>query len=338
MTEFPSPSSNRSPSFGLDIGQAAGTLRQNAGTLVIFAVVGALVALLYLHISSPIYKDQMIVTTVQSSESNGSRLSGLASVAGLDIRGGNSQTQFQLYLESLTSHEVAEGIAADQAIMRQLFPDRWDPDSNTWKKPKIGAVGQAIRGVKSLLGWYIVPPHTPDADDVKRFLDTSLDVTTELRTPYIATVTLQTGSPELGRTLLTVLNKMTNDHLRQQAILRAHSYINYLTNQLQTVTQSDQRTAIVNALNEQEKYAMMANSDVAYAAEMLDRPYAPPTPSAPRPLTIYLKFMLLMVSLGAVWVLSKGMLIKHISLDESPGGIGRIVRAFPRLLRGAPTQ
>jgi hypothetical protein len=69
--------------------------------------------------------------------------------------------------------------------------------------------------------------------------------------------------------------------MRERALRRAEGYISYLTAQLQKVTVSDYRQALVENLGEQEKLRMMASASVAFSSEIFSGPAISPWPTSP---------------------------------------------------------
>ena len=70
--------------------------------------------------------------------------------------------------------------------------------------------------------------------------------------------------------------------LRERAIKRTTDYIAYLSSTLAKVTVAEHRMALVQALSEQEKAAMVAKSGAPFAAEVLEEPWAGSYPSVPQ--------------------------------------------------------
>jgi uncharacterized protein involved in exopolysaccharide biosynthesis len=88
---------------------------------------------------------------------------------------------------------------------------------------------------------------------------------------------------------LTELHRAADNELRQRAIQRTTDYIAYLSNMLSKITVAEHRVALAQALSEQEKSAMIARSGSAFAADLLERPWANSDPSSPRPIQTLLK-------------------------------------------------
>ena len=86
---------------------------------------------------------------------------------------------------------------------------------------------------------------------------------------------------EFAMQLLRSLHQTADEMLRQRAIKRTTDYIAYLSGTLAKITVAEHRLAIAQALSEQEKAAMAARSGAAFAAEVLEQPWANSYPSSP---------------------------------------------------------
>lgn len=281
------------------------TLMRHWKVLAAFCVVGFFGGMYSLYHTPRVYSVQMVVTPVNATSSNvSSQISGLASLAGVNLQGSSNLNQFQLYLEDLNSREVADALARDDDYMHTLFAYEWDAKTQSWREPRVGLVTSIKMAILSGLGYPVHKWHPPDGLSVQGFLNRDLTVYQEPRHPFIATISLRTSNIPLAEMTLRKINKLADDHLRQEALARTSKYISYLTNQLQTVTLAGQRDAITTTLSDQEKYAMMANAGDSYAAQVFDRPSTTAFPVSPRPTAVYLSWIVLCWVLGAILILA----------------------------------
>lgn len=255
---------NNTISFG-DIFRAvcrkSWVIAASAGTMAACAVV-------YLHVATPEYTAEMTVVPVTSSSAPiGGQLSGLASLAGVNLSGKGEQ--IDLYREALQSRIVALEIAKDQKLMRQLYPEEWNAQTSTWQHPP-----SARHSLKSAIYWVLGMPtpqwREPDADRVERLLDDKVNVSFGPDSPITA-VSVHHPKPQVALALLVKLHETADAVLRQRAVARTGEYTTYLQGKLAEVMVADYRAALVQALADQEKQRMVAMSGLAFAAE----PFAP---------------------------------------------------------------
>src|SRR3546814_15930359 len=81
-----------------------------------------------------------------------SSMSGLASIAGIDIPGSEVVSPFTLYREGLHSRQVATTLAANPELMKVAFADQWDAAAGKWREPG-GIRRTLVNGAKSLMGF-----------------------------------------------------------------------------------------------------------------------------------------------------------------------------------------
>jgi uncharacterized protein involved in exopolysaccharide biosynthesis len=274
------------------------------------AAFGFVMAALSLQGAMYTYPVEMQVTTAQSTTSGGgsrglSQLSGLASIANLSLPSTQSEVQFQLLIDSIRSRDLANDIAKNQDIMIALYGGEWDPISETWHEPPAGTMSGIKSWIRNLLGLApTLPWHAPNGENVQGFLSTNLQVTQDPRKTYMVTLTLTSHSRDFSIRFLNLLVKTADERLRQKALERSRTYINYLTAKLNTVTVAEHRDALTQALGEQERYAMVASSGKPFAAEVFQSPWASNLPSSPSPRQVFLIRMVL----GAVGGLAFALL------------------------------
>lgn len=271
------------------------------------AVLALLWAAYQVHTAIPIYSAQMIVTPVQTTGEDTNvtaRLNGalgnLASLAGVQNPNAQTATQFRLYVDSLQSRDLGEDLARDQTLMKTLFANEWDQDTQSWREPERGLGSHLLSGIKSLLGYPPAKWQPPDGARMQQFLIYQLHVTQDVRKAYLVTISFDWYDPAFAVRFLQKVNAAADNHLRQKSLTRARQYIQYLSNKLDTVTIAEHRAAIMNSLSEQEKYEMVASSASPFAADFFDAPAASDVPVWPQPRGTYLRALLEGLLAGAV--------------------------------------
>jgi uncharacterized protein involved in exopolysaccharide biosynthesis len=248
-------------------------------TIAAATVAGLAAAILFLHLATPRHAAYLqLVPTEQSAAALSRNISGLASLAGIDLPRGQA-SQFGLALEVMKGRDVAEQIAGDERLMRRLFPAAWDATRQEWRQPS-----DALRPLKSFVKGILALPDVawtrPGAADVQRYLDKFLTLEEDQKRS-IATVALQHPDPILARDLLAALYTATDAHLRARSDGRTDAYVAYLSEKLMQVTLAEHREALASALAEQERVLMMVRSGQPFAADPLgsvtvsDRPIWP---------------------------------------------------------------
>lgn len=274
--------------------------RQSWRLILGCAAFGFVIAALSLQGAIYTYPVEMQVTTVQSTggSSGGGRslsqLSGLASLANISMPSTQNEIQFQLFVESLLSRDLANDIAKNQDIMVALYGNQWDPITETWFEPPISTLAQVKQWLRGVLGLApALPWHAPNGENIQSFLSDNLRVNQDPRKTYMVTLTLTSNSRDFSIRFLNLLVQTADERLRQKALERARVYISYLTAKLNTVTVAEHRDALTQALGEQERYAMVASSGKPFAAEVFQSPWASNLPASPSPRQAFLLWMIL---------------------------------------------
>ena len=250
-------------------------------------LVAVLWAINDLHSAPLIYQAQMQVTPAQSNGADAARLSaagGLASLAGFALPNAQGGSDFQIYLDTLQSRTMADQLAKDPALMHTLYGGEWDEATQSWHEPP-PPTGWAAKE-KSIYDFLGYPPaiwREPDGESLYGFLNFYVKIVQDPRKSYKAEIIMTYPDPKFAVQFLTRIHQTADNMLRQKAILRTKDYIAYLSNTLSKVTIAEQRVAIAQALSEQEKSAMVAQSGNAYAADLFESPWANSYPVSPTP-------------------------------------------------------
>lgn len=265
-------------------GWAVGVVRRRWP--VVLAGLGAalLSAILYLHLATYRYTAELRVTAVYSAHQLPSGLSGIASLAGINLPGDKAVTPIALYSEAMRSRDVAAAVVADPLLMRHIFADEWDAAAGRWRDPG-GLARGLLDGTKRLLGVPVQPWSPPDAADVQRHLAKNLAIIEAPRT-NVTTVAVNDPDPDMAKRLLATLNDAADRHLRERALARSGEYIAYLERKLLEVQVAEYRESLVQALSAQERTRMMASSDAPYSAEPLGAITASVRPTTPKPAVV----------------------------------------------------
>ena len=216
------------------------------------------------------------------------QLSGLASLAGIQLGGESSKLEEALAV--LRSRQFTEKFIADQQLMPQLFPSKWDAREGRW----------TVAGDK-------VPTL---ADGYKRFDKKVRSVTHDKKTNLV-TVAIEWPDPAAAASMANELIARLNAEMRERAISRTNAAVGYLQKELEATTAVDTRAAISRLMEAQINQRMYANVTQEYALRVIDRAMA----SDPKDVAKPKKVMLLALGitlgfvLGAIGVLAAPALL-----------------------------
>lgn len=287
--------------------------KQSWRLILACTAIGFVMAALSLQGANYSYPVEMQVTTVQQTGGGGggsargglAQLSGLASLANLALPSTQGEIQFQLFIESLFSRDLADDIAKNHDMMVTLYRGQWDSATKSWFEPPTDTFNGIKLWIRGLLGLAPARPwHAPNGENLHSFISDNLRLSLDPRKTYIATLTFTTGNRDLSIRFLNLLVHTADERLRRRALERAHTYINYLSSKLGTVTVAEHRDALTQAIAEQERYAMVASSDKPFAAEVFQSPWASNLPASPSPRQAYAIYMILgaLAGLGLAFI------------------------------------
>jgi len=205
-----------------------------------------------------------VVFTPVSSSSGGSRLGGLASqVGGLAAIAGLSMGEDSNKAESsavLQSQALTTRYIQQNDLLPVLFADRWDARNKQWlaskaAQPTLWTGNEAFEKIRKM------------TDDKKT---------------GILTLSITWTDPHLAAKWANDLLKMTNDYLREKAILESERHIEYLKEQAAATDVAQLRTAIYSVLESEIKNIMLAKGPGDYALKVIDPAVAPERATTPK--------------------------------------------------------
>ncbi|MGL4543317.1 MAG: Wzz/FepE/Etk N-terminal domain-containing protein [Polymorphobacter sp.] len=244
-------------------------------------------ALVYLWTATYSYTAALRVSAAQTSTARPGlgALGGLAAIAGVGTgMAGETATPFKLYLEGLTSREVATRLSRDPKLMQTVFALEWDAGAQQWREPR-----SVLRGIKTtafrLIGLPVYAWQPPNAARLQGFLASNILIDQNIKTPLV-TVSINSPDPLFATNFLTILHATNDSFLRQQSRARTEANIAYLTGKLATVSLAEYRKVLFDAIAEQEQQMMLTNSETPYAAEPFGPATASMQPTSPRPLPV----------------------------------------------------
>lgn len=286
---------NDTPKDGIDVLEMIQTVREGWLLIVVSSILCIALAIGYLHIAVYKYTASLQVTPAQQNATDRgsslpSGLGGLASLAGINVPSTGGTLQFNLYLESLKTREVADEVAKNQALMRIMFDSEWDEETQSFQRRGSGIASAILSAVFGMPPTVWTPPN---GARVQSLLREKLIIDTDPKKNYLATISFDDRNPEYAIAVLGAVNEAADGLLRRKSLVRAQVYIAYLSRQLSTTTVAEVREAITQSLGEQEKYLMMASSAAPFAAQPFAGPVASMRPTSPQP------FQIVGVAIGA---------------------------------------
>lgn len=260
------------------IGTLLARARDGWRTPVVFAAVLAVITLISLIGSKPVYRVTMSVVPAPSDQGSQAIMptSGLTTLLGLGT-GGN--INFMRYQKLLSSTVVAQRLQDKHRMLQLVFSGNWDKNRKVWVQHK------TVRDY--MLGWLLrlsnLPTWSPpDITALARYLGAQFIIVPGT-TNDIVTITMDSTDVGFAKHVMLTTHNEANQVLRDQVAVRARQQVAYLQAKLAETSIQDYRATLMAMLGTQEKMLMLTQTDASYAAEIMSPPVASPTPVAPRP-------------------------------------------------------
>ena len=272
-----------------------------------FAAAGLGFGIILLNVITATYTTELKVTPASSSTGKlGSKFGGvgnLAALAGVTLGpSSTSATPFELYLDRLKSLELANELANDPVIMTTIFARDWDQSRKSWKKPSL--MHSIIMNLKTFLGRPKRVSRAPNGARLQTYLEEEISIKRSREGAPIVTITFEHENPKFAVYLLSKMDKLADNRIREKDLARATKYSAYWSSRLETAVVTELRKALSEALIEQERSIMMSSSDVPYSVIAIEPPSSSDRPTKPSIIIVLMVSFIFGGMLGSILALT----------------------------------
>ena len=251
------------------------------GTALVGAAIAAGISLIFRNT----YRAEVVIAPVSQKGASVSsalrgQLGGLASLAGIDLGGGDVRKEESL--ATLAASGFARDFILSENLLPVLFAERWDAKSNRWRAGR-------------------KPPTVGDA--VKLFTNDVRSISEDRKTGLVK-VAVEWYSPDLAARWANHMVEMANERLRTEVTRDAGQSIDYLNKELEKTNVVELRQAIYRLIEDQVSRAMLANVQREYAFRVIDSAVPPEFKSRPK--------RVMFVVVGALLGLAAGWLVSFL--------------------------
>jgi len=225
-------------------------------SIVLLFTAGAL-ALAFLK--TPIYRTSATLIAASNSgtgtglSSALGNLSSLASLAGINVGNDQARTEAEAVMQS---RQFVESFINDSDLLPELYPQRWDPQTKTWR-----------------LTWR--HPKPPSSYNGYRMFTEKIMSVTEDKKTGIVTLDIDWKNAEEGARWANELVRRINDNLRQRDIREADASLALLTEQLKNAQLVELQQAISAGIESNVKQRTLAMVRPEYVFRIIDPAKAP---------------------------------------------------------------
>ena len=272
---------------------------QILGLTAVIALVSVVIAIRLPNI----YKSEaLLAPTTESSGINlPGQLGGLASLAGVDIGGGNSGSTV-LALELLKSRYFVSKFIEKHELAIALFgANGWDSATDSLKYDSSiydQKTNTWVREVKWPRG------AEPSKQELyEEFLDI-FQVIIDDDSGYV-TISVEHFSPYLAKVWVSLLVQDINDEMKDREMKQAEKSIEFLTEQVKNTDIADAKSMMYSLIEEQVKTLMLANSRDEFAFKTVDPAVVAEQKHKPQRVLIVILSVLMGLMLSLIFVLTK---------------------------------
>lgn len=268
--------------------------------LGMFSLLGLVMSLIFLSVSTPTYSSEMIIapTQEQFASTPGNQLDRNAVsvlAGGALLSGPRVVTPYDTFLRTMQSREVATRLFGDRAVREGLFPGAWDNLRKDWK-PQSGFRWAVTAPLYWITGRQ--RPAGPTADVVAQILRGRVNLGIIERGPMY-TVSFSHADRAFGLAFLHRVFKATDAIVKEKTRALVLQRIRVLRERMNSLDVVEYRAQFMNLMIEQEKQLMLLQGNTNFAANIIVAPNAPDLPDTPRLFSTILIFISLFGLFGA---------------------------------------
>ena len=215
-----------------------------------------------------------------------SQINGIAGSLGMDLGQQNAQG-YSAAVATLYSKVFLYGYIEDNNLLKALYENDWDYESDTWKDPE----------------------SKPSMEDAYEDFSQRIFLNRDERTGII-NFAIEWTDPKQAAELANDLITSVNTYLRDKEIENISNNIQYLQDELSQTSIVNAQAVVFKVIEEQTKAIMMANVTEEYAFEIIDPAVSPDERIKPsRRLIVMIGAMLSFLS-GIILIIIKESLPK----------------------------
>lgn len=293
------PDQQNYPDDEIDLRELFSILWRGKWLILVTTIVFGAAGILYALQKPNVYQASALLAPTQSEGGSqiGGRLSGLASLAGVNLGGGDANkttiakevlqsraflTDFIHRYELEASLIAAEGwsqSAEEWSYDREVY----NPENGVWLAD---AEGQSQKPT--------------DWDLVKTFRD-QLSVS-ENKDNGMVTVSIKSMSPQAAKDWVSWLVRDINEHLRAQDVEEAEASVAYLEAKLRETNIAGMQQVFYQLIEQETRTIMLANAQREYVFKIVDPPVVPQEPIEPMRLFVIMVAIFLGGTVGILVV------------------------------------
>ena len=268
----------------IDLRELFTIIWQGKWIVIAITVLFAAASVFYAINQPDIYKSEALLAPAEEQQNGGlgalaGQFGGLASLAGVNLGGGNTSNKSQLAIEILKSRQFTSQFIQKHNLLPNLMAVKsWDlatdsliyniedynSDTNTW-----------LRQVKA--------PKKPEPSMQEAYkVFSSILTISEDKESGMTTLAVEHQSPVIAQQWVNWLIQDINEVMKNRDVSEANKSTEFLTKQLNQTKIADIRTVLYKLIEEQTKTIMFANVRNEYVFKTIDPALVPEEKSGPK--------------------------------------------------------
>jgi hypothetical protein len=240
--------------------------------ILILGAVGAYMGIRDARNFVPVYRASMVVMPDSGAVQISEAASQLSSAFGVNVGGSSGESKtFDRLRVMVGSVDLAEDLQERYGLLQIVYKTSWDDATQSWIQPDLEAYNDGY----SFRRWFDLwtPPwHEPDVEALAKYLSGSLSFDKKSGTQFYE-VSVEHSDPEMALFLLTTVYDAADDALRTQDRMESRERRRAIHRQLADANLIDARQALIGLLTSEERRAILLESDLPYAARVIDTPF-----------------------------------------------------------------
>lgn len=281
----------------LDLMKLSRAVWRGKWTLVLVTLLFAVLGVVYAVTADPWYR--ATVTMIPADQRSGSGMAGqlaqfggLASLAGINISGGNKSEP----LAVLRSREFALEFIEQKKLLQVLFADKWDKQRGQWS---------------------VDADKQPDLRDAVDMFDKKIRIASEDRKSGLTLLTVTWKDANLAAAWANELATRVNAKLRDRAQQDASADVAYLQKEMQNASQVSLQQAIGRLMEGQMEKLMLARGNEEFAFRVIDKAHVAKRPYSPKRRLVVIMSGLAGLLMGVLLVIGRALYTGSLSSGDS---------------------
>lgn len=268
---------------------------------LILATIGGYNGLRDARGKEPQYKASMIVMPESGSVGVSNSVAQIGSVLGINVQNSGSGTTFDRLELMIGSLRLAERLQEKFGLLQMIYASSWDEDGGKWIEPTAAQLEQQNR-LARFLGLPVEPWHAPDTETLANFLRGALQFERAGSKRFIE-VSVKNRDPDFALQLLELVYEEADAVLREADLSESKERMIYINARLAQAKLVDSRQALIGLLTSEERRAMLLETDLPYAARIIDLPFVSKSPEQQGYLTVIVVPALLLGAISLAFIL-----------------------------------